>query len=94
MSGGSWRCAAAIAACTSWAAASRFRDRLNWRVIWLEPTPEVEFIESRPAMVENCRSSGVATEEAMVSGLAPGREAETWRVGKSTFGRSETGSSR
>ena len=26
-----------------------------------------------PAMVENCFSSGVATEEAIVSGLAPGR---------------------
>src|SRR5438132_10093713 len=29
-----------------------------------------------PAMVENCRSSGVATDEAMVSGLAPGRSEE------------------
>ena len=28
-------------------------------------------------MVENCRSSGVATAEAIVSGLAPGRDAET-----------------
>ena len=44
-----------------------------------------------PAMVENCFSKGVATEEAMVSGLAPGREALTWIVGKSTFGRSLTG---
>ena len=26
-----------------------------------------------PAMVENCFSSGVATEEAIVSGLAPGK---------------------
>ena len=32
---------------------------------------------SRPSMVENCFSSGVATEEAIVSGLAPGRLAET-----------------
>ena len=55
---------------------------------------DVELIESSPAMVENWRSSGVATEEAMVSGLAPGRAAVTWIVGKSTFGRSETGSSR
>ena len=38
-------------------------------------------IESTPAMVENCFSSGVATEEAIVSGLAPGRFAETWIVG-------------
>ena len=35
-----------------------------------------EIIESRPAMVVNCRSSGVATAEAMVSGLAPGRLAD------------------
>ena len=30
-----------------------------------------------PAMRPNCRSSGVATAEAIVSGLAPGSEAET-----------------
>ena len=53
-----------------------------------------EVIESRPAMVENCRSSGVATAEAIVSGLAPGSDAVTWIVGKSTFGRSLTGSCR
>ncbi len=45
-------------------------------------------------MVENSFSSGVATDAAMVSGLAPGREADTEIVGKSTLGRSETGSSR
>ena len=32
-------------------------------------------------MVEKCRSSGVATAEATVSGLAPGRAAMTWMVG-------------
>ena len=47
-----------------------------------------------PATVANWRSSGVATAEAMVSGLAPGSEAFTWRVGKSTLGRSLTGSAR
>ncbi len=41
------------------------------------PREFVEVIESMPAMVENCFSSGVATDEAMVSGLAPGREAFT-----------------
>ena len=41
------------------------------------PSALVEVMESRPAMVENCFSSGVATEEAMVSGLAPGRLAVT-----------------
>ena len=50
-------------------------------------------MESRPAIVENCRSRGVATADAMVSGLAPGRLAVTWIVGKSTFGRSLTGRS-
>jgi hypothetical protein len=64
---------------------------LNWSVIWVLPSELWEFIESMPAMVENCFSKGVATEEAMVSGLAPGSTAETWIVGKSTFGRSETG---
>ena len=36
-------------------------------------------------------SNGVATEEAIVDGLAPGRLALTWMVGKSTLGRSLTG---
>ena len=38
-------------------------------------------------MVENWLSSGVATADAMVSGSAPGSEAETTMVGKSTFGK-------
>ena len=45
-------------------------------------------------MRPNCRSSGVATDEAMVSGLAPGRPATTEMVGKSTCGSGDTGSSR
>ena len=45
-------------------------------------------------MVENCFSSGVATEDAMVSGLAPGSCAETTMVGKSTRGIAATGSRR
>ena len=56
------------------------------------PSELVEVIESKPAMVVNCFSSGVATDEAMVSGLAPGRPAETWMVGKSTLGKSLTAS--
>jgi len=48
-------------------------------------------MESMPAMVANSFSRGVATVEAMVSGLAPGREALTLIVGKSTAGRSLTG---
>jgi hypothetical protein len=48
---------------------------------------------SIPSIVENWRSNGVATEEAMVSGLAPERLAFTTIVGKSTFGRSFIGRS-
>src|SRR6516225_322857 len=91
MFGGSCRAAAAIADWTSSAAPSRLRERLNCRVICVAPCVEVELMLSRPAIVENCRSSGVATEEAIVSGEAPGSDAATWIVGKSTFGRSETG---
>ncbi len=45
-------------------------------------------------MVVNCRSSGLATAEAIVPGSPPGRPAPTLSVGKSTFGRSLTGSAR
>ena len=38
------------------------------------------------------RSSGVATDDAIVSGLAPGSAALTWMVGKSTRGSGATGS--
>ena len=94
MSGGRLPPAAAIAACTSCAAESRSRERSNCRVIEVLPWPLEEVICARPAMVENCFSSGVATEAAMVSGLAPGRLACTCSVGKSTLGRSDTGRSR
>ena len=36
-----------------------------------------EFMLSRPAIVVNCFSSGVATADAIVSGEAPGRVAAT-----------------
>src|SRR5512142_791298 len=94
MLGGSCRPAAEMADCTSWAAASRLRERSNWMVIWVAPRNELELMLLTPAMVANWPSSGVATEEAIVSGLAPGRLALTWMVGKSTLGRSETGRSR
>ena len=44
-----------------------------------------------PAMRPNWRSSGVATADAIVSGLAPGRPAETEIVGNSTCGSGATG---
>src|SRR5216684_776154 len=92
--GGSCRAAAAMADCTSCAAASMLRLRLNCRVTEVDPRYEADVMESRPAIVENCRSNGVATEAAIVSGLAPGSDALTLIVGKSTFGRSLTGSFR
>jgi hypothetical protein len=58
------------------------------------PSALDEFIESRPAIVENSFSSGVATDAAIVSGEAPGSAAWTCSVGKSTLGRSLTGSAR
>ena len=91
---GSRRAAVLIADWTSSAAPSMSRLRSNWSVIRVSPSPLIEVIEVMPAMVANWRSSGVATEAAMVSGLAPGRLAVTWMVGKSTRGRAATGSSR
>ena len=88
------RAAEAMAEFTSCAAASMSRSRLNWMVMRVTPCPLTEVISSMPAMVENCRSSTVATAEAMVSGLAPGSSAVTWMVGKSTWGSVETGSKR
>jgi len=67
------------------------RSSANCSVIWVLPSVDTDAIESMPAMVENCRSSGVATAAAIVSGLAPGSDADTWMVGKSTLGRSLTG---
>src|ERR1700686_1941307 len=81
MPGGSCGSAEEIAVCTSWAAASMLRLRLNCRVIEVEPCELVELIESIPAMPENCLSRGVATEAAIVSGFAPGRPALTLMVG-------------
>src|SRR5579863_1476241 len=55
------------------------------------PSVLEDVISVMPAMRPNWRSSGVATEEAMISGLAPGKPAATEMVGKSTCGRAETG---
>ncbi len=44
-------------------------------------------------MRPNWRSSGVATEEAIVSGLAPGSPPLALITGKSTSGNEATGSS-
>ena len=81
MLGGSRPPAREIAACMSCAAASILRSSVNCTVIDVLPSELVEFIDCMPAMVENSRSSGVATVDAMVSGLAPGSAAATWMVG-------------
>jgi hypothetical protein len=46
---------------------------------------------SMPEMVENCLMSGVATEFAIVSGEAPGSEADTLMTGNSVRGSAATG---
>jgi uncharacterized membrane protein YbhN (UPF0104 family) len=56
-------------------AASMSRSRSNCRVTVVEPCVLVEVICVTPAMRPNWRSSGVATEDAIVSGLAPGNPA-------------------
>src|SRR5215468_9542018 len=94
MPGGNRGAACVIMACTSCAAASILRLRSNWSVIEVDPRALVDVIVVTPAMVENWRSRGVATADAMVSGLAPGRLADTRIVGNSTLGRSLTGSAR
>ena len=65
----------------------------NCSVIEVEPSVLVEVICVTPAICPNWRSSGWATADAMVSGLAPGSDAETLMVGKSTCGSGATGRS-
>lgn len=54
----------------------------------------VECMESMPGMDDSWRSKGVATDAAIISGLAPGSEAVIVMVGYSTFGKSLTGRDR
>src|ERR1022692_1853437 len=83
--------AALIADSTSRVAASMLRLRTNCRVTPVWPSVLWALISETPAIRLNSRSRGVATDEAMISGLAPGSEAETEMVGKSTCGSGETG---
>ena len=85
---------ALMAACTSRAAPSMSRDRSNCSVMRDEPSELDDVISVMPAMRPSERSSGVATVAAIVSGLAPGSEALTEMVGKSTCGSGDTGSNR
>ena len=88
---GSCPSAALMAACTSRAAASILRERSNCIVMLVEPSWLVEVIWLTPAMRPNWRSSGVATDDAIVSGLAPGKPAFTLITGYSTCGIGATG---
>ncbi len=72
---GSRRCAIVSAVWTSSAAASMSRVKSNWIVMVLEPCDEIDDIEEMPGTVESCRSMMPATDDAMVSALAPGSEA-------------------
>ena len=81
MSGGSWRSDFEMAALTSCAAASTSRSSENWIVICVEATVLVLVMLSMPAIVASCFSSGVATDAAIVCGLAPGRVALMVTVG-------------
>src|SRR5438132_1591474 len=67
------------------------RSRSNCSVTFVDPDELFEVIWETPAIRPNCRSSGVATEEAIVAGSAPGRLADTEIVGNSTCGRGATG---
>src|SRR5262245_52353513 len=51
----------------------------------------VDVLARSPGMAENCFSSGVATELAMFSGLAPGSLTLTSNVGVSYLGSAEMG---
>src|SRR5215469_3354961 len=60
-------------------------------VMLVLPIELEDVISVIPAIRPNCLSSGVATDDAIISGLAPGRPACTRIVGKSICGSGETG---
>ena len=80
-----------MAACTSCAAESMLRFRSNWITTCEAPTVLWEVSWVIPGICESWRSSGVATETAIVSALAPAMLAVTWIVGKSICGSDATG---
>ena len=67
----------------------RLRSNCSVTLVW--PSVLCAVISATPEIRPNSRSSGVATDEAMISGLAPGSDAWTEMVGKSTWGSGETG---
>ncbi len=86
--------AALMAAWTSRAALLMSRSSSNIREMSVWPSLLRELMLSSPAIAPSDCSSGMATLEAMVSGLAPGSEAETEIIGKSTCGSGATGRKR
>src|SRR5437764_11105853 len=71
--GGSSGVASLMAVTTSTDAPSMLRVRSNWSVTWVAPRVLTEVMESSPEIPVNCRSSTVATDDAMVDGEAPGK---------------------
>ena len=67
------------------------RLRSNWTTTSLTPSVLSDVNWVMPEIWENWRSSGAATDAAMVSALAPARNAVTWTVGKSICGKEATG---
>src|SRR6201996_6571754 len=83
--------AAWIAACTSRAAPLISRLKPNWMTICAEPTELVDVSCETSAIAPRRRSSGAATVDAMMSGLAPAMLACTTITGKVMFGNGATG---
>ena len=80
-SAGRRRRVAVICDCTSRAAPSMLRSRSNCMTMLALPFDERDVISATPGIVANARSSGAATEVAIVSGFAPGNWADTEIVG-------------
>src|ERR1700730_567526 len=80
-----------MAAWPSWVARSMLRLRSNWMTTWVTPSELNEVSWVTPEICPNWRSNGAATDDAMVSALAPASVPVTWMVGKSTCGNGATG---
>jgi len=81
MPAGSSGITAAMAVWTSTVALSMSRFRSNCSVMFVLPDELRDVIESSPAIVVNWRSSGLATDDAIVPGSPPGSPALTFSVG-------------
>ena len=70
------------------------RSISNCTITEVLPVELTEVISLTPAISPSRRSSGAATEFAMVAGSAPGRAACTTMVGIDTLGSAATGRNR